>query len=155
MIERAVIFDEDGRALHWRGSEGSDGGFIPDSRSLWEAIWENRDRVAGVAHSHPGSGIPQPSYTDETTFDAIEAGLGKRLWWPIITVDHVEFFRFAEGAYYRCCASFDDPYHWNKTVAELRRLSGIGGQDVRHERNGSGGSDQHGPPQRDLPGAER
>lgn len=56
--------------------------FIPDSRNLWEIIWENREKVAGIAHSHPGTGIPFPSREDLTTFAALEAGLGKRLnWW--------------------------------------------------------------------------
>lgn len=127
VCETAVVFDHDGKPIFWPGKNGATAGAIPDSRTLWDAIWENKARVAGVAHTHPGSGRPQPSYTDETTFQAIESALGRRLVWPIVTTDHVTFFRFAEGAYYSGSASFDDPEHWNKTVDELRRLSGIGG----------------------------
>jgi proteasome lid subunit RPN8/RPN11 len=54
---------------------------------LWDVIWENRDEVIGFAHSHPGSGIPGPSYTDITTFAAVEAALGKNLNWWITSAD--------------------------------------------------------------------
>jgi hypothetical protein len=60
---------------------------LPDSRSLWDAIWENRHGVLGFAHSHPGTGRPSPSPTDLTTFAAVEAALGKRLLWWIASED--------------------------------------------------------------------
>lgn len=66
---------------------GRSGGSLPDDRSLWDFIWENRDGISGIAHSHPGSGTPSPSHTDVTTFAAIEAALGKRLDWWIISSD--------------------------------------------------------------------
>jgi hypothetical protein len=56
--------------------------FLPDSRDLWDVLWEHRYQLDGFGHSHPGSGFPSPSSTDLSTFAAIEAGLGKRLhWW--------------------------------------------------------------------------
>jgi hypothetical protein len=60
---------------------------LPDSRDLWDVIQENKDRVMGFAHSHPGSGIPAPSFEDVSTFAAIEAALGKRLVWWITSSD--------------------------------------------------------------------
>ena len=41
--------------------------------------------LAGVAHSHPGGGIPTPSWEDLTTFAAVEDGLGQRLVWWIVS----------------------------------------------------------------------
>lgn len=67
---------------------------MPDTPELWSVIWDNRENVLGFAHTHPGTGIPGPSYEDVTTFAAIEAGLGKRLiWWissdnEIIKLEH-------------------------------------------------------------------
>lgn len=70
--------------LYWHNPEGRSEAYLPDSRTLWEVIWENRDKVIGFAHSHPGVGVPGPSWEDITTFAAVEAALGKRLNWWII-----------------------------------------------------------------------
>jgi hypothetical protein len=83
MIEVGAVIKKNGEVLHWHQPEGRTGGSIPDTRSLWDVLWENRDIVMGFAHSHPGSGIPLPSHTDVTTFAAIEAALGRRLFWWI------------------------------------------------------------------------
>ena len=63
--------------------------FLPDSRSLWDEIWDNRHNLLGVAHTHPGSGPPWPSLTDLTTFHAVENGLGRDLVWFIATSDAI------------------------------------------------------------------
>ena len=89
MMEAAVVIDLDGNALFWHLPDDRSGGAIPDSQDLWEIIWENRDRVAGIAHSHPGSGLTRPSHTDVTTFAAIEAAFGRRLKWWITTSDRL------------------------------------------------------------------
>ncbi len=82
MIEVSVVIDSNGEALHWMEPEGRTAGSIPDTRSQWDILWENRDNLGGVAHSHPGGGVPGPSRIDVTTFAAIEAALGRRLnWW--------------------------------------------------------------------------
>lgn len=62
--------------------------YIPDSRDLWEILWDGRASLDGVAHTHPGSGFPLPSGTDVTTFEAVEKGLGKRLKWWILSSTH-------------------------------------------------------------------
>jgi hypothetical protein len=81
-IENAVVIGEDGNPIHWHTPPGRSAGSIPDSADLWDILWENRDHLAGVAHSHPGRGIPGPSYEDVTTFAAVEAALGRKLrWW--------------------------------------------------------------------------
>lgn len=85
MIEVALVFDREGRTLHWHLPAGATGASIPDSRSLWEVLWEHRRRLGGVAHTHPWAGRPEPSRTDLTTWSACERGLGARLVWPIVT----------------------------------------------------------------------
>lgn len=88
-IENAVVVDMDDQPLYWHEPEGRSSGHLPDSQDLWEVIWNNRDKVKGIAHSHPGGGVPGPSHTDVTTFSAIEIALGRRLSWWIISKEHL------------------------------------------------------------------
>jgi len=92
MIEAAMVFDLQGYPLYWRGPDGCGFDTIEDSRTLWEVLWENRCRLGGVAHTHPWKGKTSPSHTDVTTFAAVEAGIGRRLLWPIVTMTHVNYF---------------------------------------------------------------
>jgi len=89
MIEVGVVIDKNGVPIYWHLPPGRSGGSIPDSRQLWDVIWEHRDRIMGFAHSHPGSGPTGPSQTDLTTFLAIEQALGKRLCWWISSSDQL------------------------------------------------------------------
>jgi hypothetical protein len=93
-IEAGVAIDIEGKAFFWHLPFDRSGGALPDSHSLWEVLWENRKRLGGFAHSHPGSGLPGPSYTDVTTFAAIEAALGRRLDWWICSSDGLALFRW-------------------------------------------------------------
>jgi hypothetical protein len=90
---------------------------------LWQVLWDafQEDTLLGFAHSHPGSGVPGPSYSDVTTFAAIEAALGKRLDWWITSSDHVVVIRWSgpDKISYRATIVTEAP-SW---VAELRRLS--------------------------------
>ena len=86
-IEAGVLVDLDCEPIHWHSPHDRNTGALPDSRQLWDIIWENRARGMGFAHSHPGSGFPSPSMEDLTTFAAIEAALGKRLVWWIVSED--------------------------------------------------------------------
>jgi len=88
MIEAGVLIAKNGEPIHWHLPPGRTSGSIPDTRTLWDVIWENRDYVLGFAHSHPGGGVPSPSLTDLTTFAAIEAALGRRLLWWITSSEH-------------------------------------------------------------------
>lgn len=66
----------------WHLPNDRSAGAIPDSFDLWQFLQKNRDKISGIAHSHPGNGIPFPSCEDLSTFSAIELGLGVRwLWW--------------------------------------------------------------------------
>lgn len=131
MIETAFVFDKDGSIIHWHLPPGRTGGSLPDSRDLWSVMWENRQILGGVAHTHPWSGQPWPSMTDVTTFSACERALGRRLIWPIITFDRIECFRWRksvrgmDGVYERMAIDSDDYPLLSKTdVEKLRRLSG-------------------------------
>lgn len=87
MIEAAVVLDLNNEPLYWHLPSGRTSVSIPDSDDLWSYIWKNRFRVSGIAHSHPGSGVPSPSHTDITTFDAMERGLGRKCVWWITSKD--------------------------------------------------------------------
>jgi proteasome lid subunit RPN8/RPN11 len=90
---------------------------------LWQVLWDafKDDALLGFAHSHPGSGVPGPSYSDVTTFAAVEAALGKRLDWWITSSDHVVMLRWSgpDKISYRATIVTEAP-SW---AAELRRLS--------------------------------
>ncbi|MEO5366967.1 MAG: hypothetical protein H7831_11600 [Magnetococcus sp. WYHC-3] len=89
-LEVAVIIGLDDQILFLQ--QGSNAVHIPDSFDLWDYIWKNKDNIKGVAHSHPGTGRPQPSYEDLTTFSAVELALGKRLNWWITSMTYL--FKF-------------------------------------------------------------
>lgn len=89
MIETGVVVTGEG-PVYWHLPEGRSGGSLPDSRTLWDVLWDNRNApFLGFAHSHPGSGIPGPSWTDVTTFSGVERGLGRRLTWWITSSTHM------------------------------------------------------------------
>ena len=94
MIEVAMVFDRQGAPFYWHLPPGCSGGAIPDSRDLWEVLWEHREELGGVAHTHPWYGDSGPSHTDVTTFAAVEAALGRRLLWLVVTFDHVTYLEW-------------------------------------------------------------
>ena len=57
---------------------------LPDSRARWQAIWSHRDRIVEIAHTHPLGGA-KFSLEDETTMAAVDAALGRRLRYAVIT----------------------------------------------------------------------
>jgi plasmid maintenance system antidote protein VapI len=131
MIETAFVFDKDGSIIHWHLPPGRTGGSLPDSRGLWDIMWENREILGGVAHTHPWSGQPWPSMTDVTTFSACERALGRRLIWPIITFDRIECFRWRksvrgmDGAYDLMEPESENyPRLSQEDIEQLRVLSG-------------------------------
>jgi len=99
MREAAVVIGLDGEPIYWHVPEDRSAGSIPDSDVLWNVLWENRDNLLGVAHSHPGGGVPGPSHTDVTTFRAVEAGLGKKLLWWITSSETVVVFHTVHEAF--------------------------------------------------------
>jgi proteasome lid subunit RPN8/RPN11 len=96
MIEVALVFDRQGETLSWHRSKNPSASYIEDSHDLWTFLWDNRNIVGGVAHTHPWDGPAWPSHTDVTTFSAIERGLGVRLVWPVITFSDEGYFAWSE-----------------------------------------------------------
>lgn len=100
MIEAGLVIGANGEILHEHTPLGRTGTWMPDSPDLWDVLWaaHQANNLLGFAHSHPGSGIPDPSHTDITTFTAVEAGLGRPLHWWIISSDHVVLLNRDDGA---------------------------------------------------------
>lgn len=120
MIEAGVVLVRN-EPVFWHLPAGRTGGSLPDSRKLWDVLWELRKEVTlGVAHSHPGFGVPGPSWTDITTFAAVELGLGRRLAWPIITMDHVAIVRWTGPGKHDYKGELAEEFSW---VPELRNHS--------------------------------
>jgi hypothetical protein len=101
MLEAAAVISTTGAVLHWHLPAGRSAVLLPDSRSLWDVMWTHREQLAGIAHTHPGTGRPRPSWEDLTTFSACEAGLGVRLDWWIATADQLAVFRWVGPTPYR------------------------------------------------------
>ena len=131
MIEAAFVFDKGGNVILWHLPRGRTGGSLPDSHNLWDIMWENREILGGIAHTHPWKGTPWPSGIDVTTFSACERGLGRRLVWPIITFDRIICFKWrktkrdAPGEYAELSESSKDyPQLSEDDIEKLRELSG-------------------------------
>lgn len=120
MLETAVVVDAEGGVIAWHEPARRSAASIPDSRDLWLVLWDHRDRLGGLAHSHPGGGQPRPSTEDLTTFAACEAGLGRRLSWWIATTDAcVRFVHAGPGRFdYAPAAPLPTPW-----LDELRSRS--------------------------------
>jgi len=121
MKEAAVILDQNMEPIHWHTPRASSGA-IPDSRPFWDIIWENRNVLRGIAHSHPGGGVPSPSWEDITTFAGVELGLDRRLdWWITSSAPAVVVCRW--------CGPHKYDYEVQRVgagspwVAELQRIS--------------------------------
>lgn len=56
---------------------------LPDSRSRWEAIWDNRDHIEVIAHSHP-VGPAAFSAEDASTMEALDAALGTSIQYMVV-----------------------------------------------------------------------
>lgn len=97
MIETALVFDKLGQTLYWHEPKGRSGGALPDDVTLWDFLWEHRNEIGGVAHTHPWDGDAYPSHTDVTTFAAIEQGLGRKLIWPVVTFTDVAYLYRVEN----------------------------------------------------------
>jgi hypothetical protein len=59
---------------------------LPDRRERWDAIWRLRDEIEELAHSHP-VGPRAFSHEDETTMEALTAGLGRALCFSVVAPD--------------------------------------------------------------------
>lgn len=84
--EACVLLDAAGCPL-WSDGSGTVAA-LPDSRARWDAIWRHREVLAEIAHSHPGGSLAF-STVDTTTMAAIDAALGRRLRYSVVTDENV------------------------------------------------------------------
>jgi proteasome lid subunit RPN8/RPN11 len=89
---------------------------LPDSRARWEAIWNNRERLGMIAHTHP-VGPHAFSQEDVTTMEALTVALGKAVPFAVVSVAGM-LVRNSDGVDEEVA---DEP-PWTK---ELRELSGM------------------------------
>jgi hypothetical protein len=124
-MEAALVFDTEGRTLDWHVPSDRSAGALPDSHRLWELLWENRERLGGVAHTHPWEGAAWFSQTDVTTFAAVEDGLGRRLLWPVVTFTEVATFAWVGPGRldYAAVAEERRPRIPEESIERLRVLS--------------------------------
>lgn len=125
MREACVLVDFEDRPIHWNLPDDRSSVYIPDSRTFWDVIWESRSCVKGIAHSHPGVGLPSPSSEDITTFDAIEDGLGIRLNWWITSSSHLVVCRWESK--FKYCVSGDSGLY-QEWLPKLREISDYKGR---------------------------
>ena len=83
-MKREVCFliDRNGEIL-WSDASSSPLA-LPDSRERWEAIWQHRNELVELAHSHP-LGPEQFSAEDTSTMRALDDALGKQLLFSLVT----------------------------------------------------------------------
>jgi proteasome lid subunit RPN8/RPN11 len=123
MLEAGVVLCG-ATALYWHIPPGRSFVSLPEDYDLWQIFWKNRDKVTAFAHTHPGSGRPEPSSEDLSTFKAIEDGLGKRLNWFILSSD-TEIICFKVGDIYESFlleSKYNTPTE-NEWMSKLRELS--------------------------------
>ena len=93
MREVFFLVDGEGRVL-WSDASTS-AVALPDSRARWEAIWAHREVLHELSHSHP-LGPDDFSEEDQSTMDALELALGRRLRFSLVTPNGY-FVRDAAG----------------------------------------------------------
>jgi hypothetical protein len=83
-----------GGAILWADASDSPAA-LPDSRARWEAIWNHRDELEVIAHSHP-IGPSAFSAEDESTMEALDSALGKVMRY-IVVAPRVTIARTGDG----------------------------------------------------------
>lgn len=81
MIEVCFLIGRGG-ALLWADASSSPAA-LPDSRARWQAIWQHRDELEEIAHSHP-MGPAAFSAEDESTMQAIDSALGRSMRYGVV-----------------------------------------------------------------------
>lgn len=83
--EVCFLIDHNGEVF-WQDTDDNSG-YLRDHRDRWTAIWENRDRLAVIAHSHP-CGPEGFSSEDVSTMEAISRALGRWLMFSVVAPEH-------------------------------------------------------------------
>jgi len=69
-------------AILWADASDSPAA-LPDSRTRWQAIWDHRDELEDIVHSHP-AGPAAFSAEDESTMQAIDSALGRVMRYTVV-----------------------------------------------------------------------
>ena len=119
MREVCFLIGHDGSVL-WADASTSPVA-LPDSRDRWEAIWQLRDELAEIAHSHP-VGPSAFSAEDESTMKALDSALGRAVRYSVVAPRSM--IVRAEGETFRL-----DPEPW--WAGLLRLASGMKDRERR------------------------
>ena len=82
MLREVCFLIDQGGAVLWSDASRSPVA-LPDRRGRWEMIWQLRDELAEIAHSHP-VGPAAFSAEDESTMDAIDSALGRAVRYSVV-----------------------------------------------------------------------
>lgn len=120
MLEGALVIDHNDYIIKVHLPEFRTSSLLPHSDSLWWFLWEHRDRIKGIAHTHPAWAGVQPSITDLVTFRDIDNALGCALkWWVVGSTTTTETKKHTDGkyAYY-----FIDEPEWAEALRILSSM---------------------------------
>jgi hypothetical protein len=106
-----------GGAVLWSDA-GDSAAALPDRRERWDAIWRLRDEIEELAHSHPAGPLGF-SHEDETTMEALTAGLGRALRFSVVAPNGTVVRQNGTDA----IVQVENEPWW---AALLRRASGMG-----------------------------
>jgi hypothetical protein len=109
-----------GGAVLWSDA-GDSAAALPDRRERWDAIWRLREEIEELAHSHPGGPLGF-SHEDETTMEALTAGLGKAVRFSVVAPNGTIVRQNGADAIVQVA---EEPW-W---AALMRRASGMKGNE--------------------------
>ena len=120
----AVISADEKEVLFWHLPADRSVAFLPDTAgTLWDALRKHWRQMAGTVHSHPGHGIPHPSYEDLTSYDAFEFWSDRRFRWWVASMDRLVRVEWEGPERYDYRVTPVDKDAEPPWVDELRRLS--------------------------------
>lgn len=90
---------------------GSSAVSIEDSRSLWDQIWQNREVLTEISHTHP-LGPDRLSVTDVETASAIVKALGKPLTFTVVHPRGSTSCMFYPGGRWGKVCRRELPFRW-------------------------------------------
>jgi len=111
-----------GGAVLWSDA-GDSAAALPDTRERWDAIWRLKDEIEELVHSHPAGPLGF-SHEDETTMEALTAGLGRDLCFSVVAPTGT--VRRQKGSDVH--VGLEDEPWW---ASLLRRASGMGEKEWR------------------------
>lgn len=119
----ALIHADEESVLCWHLPEGRTSASVPDTRDLLQLLVQHKAQMAGTAHSHPGTGIPGPSWDDITTYAVVEKYLRGRYKHWVVSMDRMVVVTWCGPGRYDYRVTFVDHDKEPSWAEELRRVS--------------------------------